>query len=275
MRSGVAFPVGRLCRSYLTRVTPAPARGGHRLVAGLRRAGVLLLAWGLVGPVWTASAQVVHLLIDEDSIDNGRSAIEQISFNSPFCGAGNSAVCVNDDIADPGVRTLLFTRGHDVTGLTDLRLPTGQVGDEGLFRFSRPDPQRSKQNRATFTITEFFAATGAAADENNLDKIAGVLPLRRQDVEDLLGRTVCAVVFDSDISVDVPAKFASLKGATLGLTAFTVTDVRPQPSRWLVSARDHRGPAAVERRGHDVSRARRAGLSGRAATEAPAGRASG
>jgi len=40
---------------------------------------------------------------------------------------------------------------------------------------------------------------------------------------------VCAVVYDSDVSADVKDNYASLKGATSGLTAFTVTAVGPDP----------------------------------------------
>ena len=55
-------------------------------------------------------------------------------------------------------------------------LPAGLIGDEGLFRFTKPDPQVSLQNGATFTTLEFITAMGAATDENNLDKIDGVAP---------------------------------------------------------------------------------------------------
>ena len=172
----------------------------------------------------------IFLLIDEDSIDNGTTSIEAISFNAPFCGGpGNPAVCVNDDIAAPGVRTLLFTRGNDITPFSGLVLPTGQIGDEGLFRFTKPDPQVSLQNGAAFTIAEFVAATGAAANENNLDKIDGVVPLGGADIADLDGKTVCAVAYDSDKSIDVTGGFGSLKGATLGVTAFEVSAVGPDP----------------------------------------------
>lgn len=182
----------------------------------------------------SAGAQT-FLLVDEDSLDNGMAAIEAIAFNPPFCGGpaggpGNPGVCVNDDIADPGERTALFTRPNDVTPLSGLVLPTGQVGDEGLFWFTMPDPQQSLQNGAMFTKQEFFTATGAAADENNLDKIAGVMPLTAADIEGLLGDTICAVVFDGDISADLAGGHASLKGATMGVIAFEVRAVTPDPA---------------------------------------------
>ncbi len=170
------------------------------------------------------------LVIDEDSIDNGTPAIAQISAAPTHCGNDSPSVCVNDDIANPGVRTLLFTRGRDVTPLGGLTLPTGQTGDAGLFKFTKADPQRSQQNGATFTKAEFITATGAASNENNLDKVEGVKPLDAADINGLAGKTVCAVVYDSDISVDLPANYASLKGANLGLTSFRVTAVGADPS---------------------------------------------
>ena len=140
-----------------------------------------------------------------------RSTIEIISLDYPFCGDGRPDICVNDDIGDPGVREILFTRGNDITPFSGLVLPTGEVEDEGLFRFTNPDPQRSQEDDAApFTIQEFIFAAGAAADENNLDKIDGVVPLSEEDIRDLEGHTVCAVVYDSDVSADVDDNYASL-----------------------------------------------------------------
>ena len=173
--------------------------------------------------------QIVLLVIDEDSINNGIQSIEDISFGLPFCGGGDPAVCVNDDLANPGVRDILFSGATPFSGLV---LPTGEVDDEGLFQFTNPDPQSSQQDDSiSFTIQEFiFAVAGSDADdENNLDKINGVVPLGADDIAALDGKTVCAVVYDSDVSADVKDGYASLKGATSGLTAFLVTAVGADP----------------------------------------------
>ena len=181
-------------------------------------------------------AKPVFLIIAGETINNGTNAIQAISFNDPFCGGGDPSVCVNDDIAEPGLRTLLFTRGsNDVTPYNGLKLPTGEAGKEGLYRFSKSDPQVSLQNGATFTIAEFIAATGAAGNVDNLDKIDGVVPLSETGVLGLQGRTVCAVVYDSDLRVDIAEGFASLGGATLGLTSFEVTAVTKHPAGGLDS----------------------------------------
>jgi hypothetical protein len=193
---------------------------------------MFLLAMLIAAPLFAQAnpRASIFLLIDEDAIDNGTKSIENISFNAPHCGNGNPAPCVNDNIANPGVRTPLFTQGKDITPYNGLVLPTGQRGDEGLFRFGNPGLQRSLQNGATFTLEEFVRASGAAANENNLDKIAGVTPLGASDIQSLVGQTVCAVVYDSDISVSVSDGYGNLKGATLGVTAFTVTATAPNPN---------------------------------------------
>lgn len=172
-----------------------------------------------------AADPVEMIVIDEDSLDNSTPGVVTIS-NAPInCGNGNSARCVNDDIANPYVRTPLFQRGRNILPHAGLTLPTGQTGDEGLFRFSNPDPQRSQQNGATFTMTQLVTSTGAASNENNLDKIDDVIPMRTPEIQAMNGKRFCALVFDSDVSVDTSSHYAVLKGATMGLTAFTVTSV--------------------------------------------------
>jgi hypothetical protein len=178
------------------------------------------------------------LMLDEDNIDSGislsgygRMSIKEITeTDPPKCGNGNTSVCVNDDIAGLYVRTLLFTRGRDITPYSGLWLPTGQVGDFGMFQFTNPDPQTSNQNGAQFTTQELISGTCAASDENNLDKIDGVKALGAAEINALLGKTVCALVWDSDISWDYSKVEGSLKGATKGLTAFTVQQVSPHPA---------------------------------------------
>jgi hypothetical protein len=173
------------------------------------------------------------LLMDEDAIDDGISTIQSFASGANRCGSGSPSRCVNDDIADPGVRTVLFTRGRNVTPFNGLVLPTGQTGDEGLFYLSRPDPQVSQEGTSSFTSQQLIDSTGPAADEDNLDKITGVRPLSRNQINDLVGRKVCALVWDSDISYDSSDNYGVLKGATMGLTAFTVEQTTPQSGSTL------------------------------------------
>ena len=66
--------------------------------------------------------------------------------------------------------------------------------------------------------------------ESLLDKILGVTPLRADGLKSLEGKQVCAVVYDSDISINYGLLNGflvngSLKGANLGTVAFEVKSV--------------------------------------------------
>jgi len=63
-----------------------------------------------------------------------------------------------------------------------------------------------------------------------LDKIENVKPIRFTGLLGLLDMTLCAVVYDSDISVnylDPGVEDANLQGATRGIVAFTVLQIIP------------------------------------------------
>jgi hypothetical protein len=61
--------------------------------------------------------------------------------------------------------------------------------------------------------------------EKFLDKIPDVTPLRATGLKMLEGSCICAVVYDSDISINYDPLNGSLKGANLGIVAFEVLDV--------------------------------------------------
>lgn len=184
-----------------------------------------------VPPVIVPSDRVL-LLIDEDSIDNG---------NQPN---RFSASAVNDKIAKLGLRTPLPAFDGDNIGLSYI-LYTGDVGDEGLFAPRSNDPR--------------WAATGPTADakrnfvghargshphgvgpglgshhakggdrEARLDKVPDVVPLRATGLAGLVGKSVCAVVWDGDIGLNYGPITASLKGANLGTVAFKVLSSSPR-----------------------------------------------
>jgi len=51
-------------------------------------------------------------------------------------------------------------------------------------------------------IERYIAGT---LPQEALDEVLNVMPLRNQDLADLLGRTCVAVVYDSDISIEFPS----------------------------------------------------------------------
>ena len=188
----------------------------------------------------------VFLSIDEDSIDNGTNcsnafdvippsciSIEECAFGACAGVAGppinnDPSVLVGDDNASipgaggtcPNILPINGIAGSAVSGPL-ITLPSGQVGDEGLFS---PAP------------TAFVGLPGglpgyigcsAAQDENFLDGVVRA-PLNAAAIFALEGRLVCAVVHDSDIS-DLGGGWLNLKGARQGRTAFEVVSVTAHP----------------------------------------------
>jgi CSLREA domain-containing protein len=176
--------------------------------------------------------QAYLLLIDESSIDNG----SQPNLFSP--------TDINDEIATLALRTPLAAFDGARIGLR-YTLHTGQVGDEGWL--------------APKTIPEAWATAGPTLDgtrnfvgnlrepyphnvgpglgtadakgdrESLLDKVPAVTPLRATALGMLAERRaiVCAVVYDSGISVDYGPLSGSLKGENLGTVAFRVLSSTP------------------------------------------------
>jgi len=157
------------------------------------------------------------LVIDEDSIDNGVAP----NFFSD--------VDVNDDMADIGLRTQLpFFAANP--GLT-ITLHTGEVGDEGWFALMTiPESwDDAGPNDGLRNYLNAEAGLGTESDdlgpEDLLDKIPDVTPLRFTGLQLLEGERVCAVVYDSDISINYDPINGSLKGDNLGVVAFEVLSV--------------------------------------------------
>ena len=181
---------------------------------------------------FTPSEQTVLLVIDEDSIDNG---------NPPNFFTD---IQVNDDIAEIGLRTQLLFFAVNV-GNT-ITLHTGQVGDEGWFALKAipaswnlagptADGLRNYVGEPSEPFPHIVGPGLGTPDANGdreslLDKILGVTPLRADGLKSLEGKQVCAVVYDSDISINYGLLNGflvngSLKGANLGTVAFEVKSV--------------------------------------------------
>jgi len=164
------------------------------------------------------NASAVLLLIDEESIDNGN---EPNDF---------SDVDVNDQLADIGLRLPLRYFEENIGKTIDLY--TGQVGDEGWY--APKTILASWQNAgptANGTLNYLAPGPGLGAtqpDDNRevlLDKIPDITPLRATGLTSLIGQTVFAVVYDSDISINYSPLNGNLQGANLGLVAFDVLEV--------------------------------------------------
>ncbi len=165
------------------------------------------------------NTRAVVLVIDEESIDNG---------NPPN---DFSDTDVNDQLAEVGLRRPLeYFRNNE--GKT-IGLFTGQVGDEGWFAL-KTIPASWKSAGPTGNGLRNYLAPGPGLGAQNpdddrevlLDEIPDVTPLRARGLAMLVGQTVLAVVYDSDISINYSPLEGNLMGANLGLVAFDVLEVR-------------------------------------------------
>jgi hypothetical protein len=163
----------------------------------------------------TVKKRTYFLVLDEDAVDNG--------------GAPNnfSAAHVNDHIAAIGLRAQLPWFAGNV-GRT-IELFSGQTGDEGWFALKTiPSSWVSAGPTADGARNLLQAGPGLGSGSNRerwLDKVPNVTPLRATGLKLLQTHQVCAVVWDSDISMGYGPLNGSLKGANLGIVAFEVVSV--------------------------------------------------
>jgi hypothetical protein len=166
----------------------------------------------------SVSGNVIFLLIDEDSIDNG---------NTPN---NFSETDVNDQLASIGLRDQLkyFEENEGKT----IDLYTGQVGDEGWFAI-KTIPNTWINAGPSDNGARNYLAPGPGLGSPNidddrevlLDEIPNVTPLRASGLKMLEGYTVLAVVYDSEISINYSSLEGNLTGENLGMVAFQVLNV--------------------------------------------------
>jgi hypothetical protein len=177
-------------------------------------------------------------LIDEDCIDNGALAIEELA-NNNVCGNGDPAVCVNDQLANPGVRTPLPLAPGTIIGNafwpgmgTQAPLSSGQLFDEGLFKLCAAPQSWVDAGHTTDGLVNYLLAGVPGfgiGGEFLLDKIPNVTPMGTAELQAMVGESCCAVVYDSDISINYNPLEGNLQGANLGILHFTLLAVGPDP----------------------------------------------
>ncbi|MCC5936313.1 MAG: hypothetical protein JJU34_03425 [Lunatimonas sp.] len=170
-------------------------------------------------PIDSENNRAVFILIDEESIDNGN---EPNNF---------SAQDVNDQLADVGLRTTL--RYFESNVGREITLYTGQVGDEGWFALKTIPTSWIEAGPTDNGLRNYLApgpGLGASVPDDDrevlLDEVPNVTPLRATGLAMLVGQTVFAVVYDSDISINYSPLEGNLQGANLGVVAFDVLEVR-------------------------------------------------
>jgi len=163
-----------------------------------------------------SNGEAVFLIIDEESIDNGN---EPNNF---------SDVDVNDQLAEVGVRAPLRYFQDNVGKQIDLY--TGEVGDEGWHALKTIPSSWVNAGPTTNGLKNYLTpgpGLGGGEDDREvlLDKIPNVTPLRASALSMLKGKTIMALVYDSDISINYSPLNGNLMGSNLGIVAFDVLDV--------------------------------------------------
>ena len=170
------------------------------------------------------------LIIDEDSIDNN---ITFFDGDDEFDTALEfSDIDVNDQFAEIGERTpLAFFADSNNFGRT-ITVFVGEVGDEAWFAPQTIPPSWDAAGPTGDGIQNLLVAGPGLGTEDAdgdrealLDKIPDVIPLRGNGLFDLKNKDFCAIVWDSDISINYDPIDGSLKGANYGIMAFRVDDV--------------------------------------------------
>lgn len=163
-----------------------------------------------------STGEAVFLIIDEESIDNGN---EPNDF---------SDVDVNDQLAEVGVRTPLKYFQYNVG--KEINLYTGEVGDEGWHALKTIPSSWVNAGPTNNGLKNYLTpgpGLGGGEDDREvlLDKIPNVTPLRASAISMLKGKTIMALVYDSDVSINYSELNGNLMGSNLGIVAFDVIDV--------------------------------------------------
>lgn len=168
--------------------------------------------------IQTAGTDPVFLIIDEESIDNGN---EPNNF---------SDVNVNDQLARVGLRKPLDYFQKNIG--KEVVLYPGQVGDEGWHALKTIPSSWINAGPTAIGARNYLEAGPGLGSGNPddgkevlLDQIPDVTPLRATGLSMLKGKTVLAVVYDGDVSINYSPLLGNLMGANLGIVSFDVVEI--------------------------------------------------
>jgi len=186
----------------------------------------------------------VFLLIDEDCIDNttpGYSLPPNTGHKRDYERRGRAFTDqdVNDDRPELAQRAPLRFFNDPANFGRVIVLPSGRIGDEGLFALMGHPASWSQVGPTANGLLNFSGqpcapfphgvgpGLGTGEDpEAYLDKIPNVLPLWTPAFSLLVGKVICGLVWDSDISMNYIPLNGSLKGEKLGVVAFRLLEVK-------------------------------------------------
>ena len=164
------------------------------------------------------AAAAGFIVIDEDGIDNGLLYwLGNVLNPGPNNGKQFKKQEVNDHKAAEGLRDALPFFENNVGDMFHLK--TGQVGDEGWFAPQFVPPSWDAFDPGGDGLRAFV---DGVVPQHLLDEVLDVTPLRATGLKALEGGTFCAVVYDSDVSINYGPLQGNLQGANLGIAAFHV-----------------------------------------------------
>lgn len=114
---------------------------------------------------------------------------------------------------------------------TEIDLWSGQMGDEGWFALKTIPATWDAAGPGSDGLQNYIAAgPGLGSGETLLDKVPDVTPLRADGLCMLVGKTVAALVKDSDVGMNYGPLEGNLQGAYKGKVAFEVMFVTQHPN---------------------------------------------
>lgn len=158
----------------------------------------------IAGPSPTVGELV---LLSEHALDNGKSTVisaAQLLGTTPEFLTNDSNTSL---IGNPWLPWSSIYAGNVVT------LPMGGPGNEGMFTLPAELP---------FPLANFVDGT---VPQPSLGEVPGIMPVRNQDLAELVGRTFVAIVYDGAIGLNYGPLEANLQGERYGRFAFTVLEV--------------------------------------------------
>jgi len=190
-----------------------------------RLAGAAVVACGIGAAAGSLAAQdaaqtpPVLLVLDETAIDHGPPP-HLIPFDA-----------VNDQISNIGLRDPIPYFSARVG--TSVTLPSGQDGNDGWFALRTVPASWASEPGSDDGLQNFLlagAGLGSPDDAGSRTSLLGSVPnvvaLHAAGLGQLVGRSVCAVVYDGDIIVKPGTPSTTdLSGINLGVVAFQVTGV--------------------------------------------------
>ncbi len=139
---------------------------------------------------------------------------------------------MNEDKASPSQRDILRYFADPANIGDTIVLLTGGTGDEGWFAPTQIPASWAAAGPTNNGLQNFILAGPGLGSGGNpealLDNIPKVIPLRALGLEMLEGRTICALVHDSDIGINYISPRVddgNLQGNYLGRVAFEVVSV--------------------------------------------------